>query len=306
MKALIKPKPFVSGSGRTWIVRKAEDTSGRGKPLEYRADGMAVWAYNNRGMAVCASPKPGKIGEICLSEYVISPSGRCKKHGGRSIPAGPGHPTYVNGHTSRYQHLLRGRLAESFARAMENPDRLLELTEEIGLVKSLLENAVASFDEGYDALTLKALAKAGREVMRVIGKPDKLPAAAERLVSLVNLGINAKALEGEVTRLQTHLAGLTSAEIRRLEFRTKSISPGEAFQILADILSAVKELVPDKSARYGIASAINRGAAKLGIQIPAGSIESGPTRVLPAETEPGEPDENLIEAKFSFQEEGEE
>lgn len=72
-------------------------------------------------------------------------NGRCKFHGGKSIAAGPGHPTYKNGKFSKVP--LIGNLAEKVQKEMENAEQLI-MRREIAIatirINELLEGDASS------------------------------------------------------------------------------------------------------------------------------------------------------------------
>ena len=72
-------------------------------------------------------------------------NGRCKFHGGKSIPAGPGHPTYKNGKFSKAP--LVSNLAEKVQKEMENAEQL-SMRREIAIatirINELLEGDASS------------------------------------------------------------------------------------------------------------------------------------------------------------------
>jgi len=61
-----------------------------------------------------------KDGKPCKN-YVVKGRTRCKHHGGKTHPGGPGHPTYKHGKTSKF---LPGKLGEKFLEAYNDPELL--------------------------------------------------------------------------------------------------------------------------------------------------------------------------------------
>jgi hypothetical protein len=81
----------------------------------------------------CGAPCRTKGGEPC--EQPAMPNGRCKMHGGRAHPGGPGHPALKHG---RYSKFLPARLRERYEEASRDPE-LLSTREDVALVEGRIK-----------------------------------------------------------------------------------------------------------------------------------------------------------------------
>lgn len=145
------------------------------------------------------------------------PNGKCPKHGGKSLPPGPGHPTYVNGAKSKW----RGKVAEDIE-ALRNDPNLIELRDHIAILDTrlvtLLERAYAGGSGGKEVWA--DLIAAYDAFERAIGKGaaglNDLKAALPKLKAAVTAGREDHNLWDEIRRTVDVRRKASEAERRRI------------------------------------------------------------------------------------------
>lgn len=141
--------------GRKFVKRA--DKALRDAPAAYTPDGKRIYAYNDEGIPICFSKRPGEIdpetgeNKRCQSIACMY-NGRCMTHGGKSLK-GEMHPQATHLRTSES---LPQHMRADMHRALMDPD-LLSLDHEIGLVDLQVKGLKGELCTDVDFVGAKAM-----------------------------------------------------------------------------------------------------------------------------------------------------
>jgi len=107
------------------------------------------------------------------------PNGRCDKHGGKSLPPGPSHPSYKHGRTSKTYTVPTG-LQAKYAAALDDPD-LLDMRRDVALIQTLIEAQMEGIDK--PRLLLESIKREWGALLEARGTGD-MDAVKERMQSV--------------------------------------------------------------------------------------------------------------------------
>ena len=182
---------------------------------------------------------------------------RCYRHGGAS-KTGEENPAFKDGRYSKY--LPKG-LLERYQEFLDDPE-LTSLREDLALLDTRLSMILASMDEDYGVgmwYDLQDEYNNVREALRD-GDREKMAEAMNRLGSIISQGLEQGEIWNEVMAVVDERRKVASAEHRRVEKASKSLSVEEAMVMVRFLTETVLDVldrydVPDK-ARSEIAEAV--------------------------------------------------
>lgn len=182
-------------------------------------------------------------------------NGRCRMHGGASLPPGPDHPRWRGGKHSKYWQVLPANLGERYEAALQDTE-LLALRDELALLDAFLQDALSRMDKGdVGALWIQlrelwaefALARKSGDV----GAMDRL---LDDIGRLIQRGASDALARREVREMMDDRRRLAESERKReVEAQiTLDLRTGQAF--LLRVLASVETHVSDKRILAAIAS----------------------------------------------------
>jgi hypothetical protein len=201
-------------------------------------------------------PAPNAKYRFCHDDAL--PNGRCKKHGGKSVPAGPDHHAYVHGLRSKAKltREQRRRVAELVA-----GEGLLVLNEDIALVDVQLDAAWDRIGVEPSAADWKSLR---RQVVSIrdranAGDARGLMAAVDDALRAVESGsVRATAVD-DWRRLQDHRRRLVATEVRNRAVSQQSV----ALTSVAALFVEIARLANDSISNDDDRGAFRNGLARL-------------------------------------------
>lgn len=200
---------------------------------------MTRCGAKTRAGGVCAQPGYGL-------------GGRCKHHGGMSVPAGPGHHSYKNGLRSK---AIPARLRERIAAADSDP-AVLSHRRDLAILDELLEEQLERLSEGGTGRALTAIRAAWRDVLAVRADPEQLVPAMEALGKIIEGSSDEERSRAEAVRLIGARREQAQYEHRRTLELSQAIRPDELGAVLARVAQIVMQEIPDKDVRLRIGRAL--------------------------------------------------
>ncbi len=234
----------------------AANSKGRKKPKKKSAAPGTL--KNKAGEIVCGSAKANGSDTLCDSPVVMA-NGRCKKHGGKSAPAGPAHHSYVHGHRSKVRDALPKRLQAGFDASVSDPE-LLSVRTEMGVLDArtielygTLSTDLTSIEPLLDDLHDEL--QAGVEAADLLAKlTEKVDAIRQALL----LPTKDRAIWSDIIETMGARRKLTDTERRLLEMKQAVVDVGELRTIVAFILQSVKEhVIPLEGGRKAVSGVAN-------------------------------------------------
>ena len=181
------------------------------------------------------------------------PNGRCKWHGGMSLPAGTTHPRYKHG---RYSKSLPSRLREGYERALIDPD-LLNRRQDLALISARIGELLGKLESTGGAQRdelLRECAKTYRNASR-ISDPSKRAEAQGRaifeMIQLIENGVGDEVWT-EIGAMIDRYNRVADGERKRLESLHASITADQAMVMFDALTSLVLEHVTDTATREKI------------------------------------------------------
>lgn len=212
----------------------------------------------------CGAASRTKGGAPCTQPAM--PNGRCKMHGGKSHPGGPGHPGIRHG---RYSKFLPERLQERYEQAAGDPE-LLSTREDVALLQARIGELTAKLYSGESTRLWNELRrqwkayrghKASADEALRRGNDDRqrecLGLAADTLDSigrLITAGSDEARTWEELKKTLQEKAKLAKVEWGRLVDLKSLITVEQANVFALALLNSVIRHVPDTRTR----AAINR------------------------------------------------
>ncbi len=232
---------------------------------------------NSKGRVICGSLKGDGSGKLCTVQAVMA-NGRCKTHGGKSVPAGPAHHSYVHGHRSKVRDALPKKLQEGFDASVNDPD-LLSVRTEMGVLDARtielygrLSTDLALIEPLLDDLDTLLDAEA-----------EHLPKMCEKVAEIrraLALPAKDRAIWSDIIETMGARRKLTDTERRLLEMKQAVVDVGELRTIVAFLLHSVKEhVIPLEGGR----KAVSGVASDIGTLLRPPSRGLGGTSDDPAE-----------------------
>ena len=183
-------------------------------------------------------------------------NGRCRLHGGKSLPAGIGHPTFKTG---KYSKDLPTRLASRYAEALADTE-LLSLRDDVALVDARISELLARIDKGESGRIWAKLAVAKTEFIAARNAHD-IPTMDQWLsdiLRLIDAGNADWMIVADIVRLQDHKRKLGESERKRLIEMRQIITAEQAAVLLGAITDIIVRNVTDRDTRARISAELTR------------------------------------------------
>lgn len=201
---------------------------------------------------ICGAGLRKKPGRVCQVSYGLYPNGRCRYHGGKSMP-GIAHPLFKHG---KYTKHLPGRLVASYEETKTDPE-LLELNDEIALVHARAVDLIKRVDSGESGHLWKKLSLAYAELVRAETGPEQL-LAIQDLGQLIRQGSADYAAWEDVGRQVDRKQRLIESQRKRAQELQHNMPLDQLNFILGALLSAIVKYVADRDTRAAIQAEFNR------------------------------------------------
>jgi hypothetical protein len=176
---------------------------------------------------------------------------KCRMHGGKSL-GGIASPRFKNGRwSSKLPHRLLERFEEAFG------DRqLLELTAEIALLDTFIDDLLGKLDTGESGPLWSALKKAWGQVEAFKDDPLFFAVSLDEVGRLIKRGFDDQVLRVEITSLLQQRRVLVESQRKREVEAKQTITLNEALALIKAIGESVQRNVSDPKALTAIQSDI--------------------------------------------------
>jgi len=182
------------------------------------------------------------------------PNGRCRLHGGKSYPAGPSHPTYKHG---RYSSVIPANLVDVYDRSRISAS-ILDLSDEIGLIDSMVADALSAAASGGSAENWRTLKKlfADRDLAAQQKDAAGLLDATDAMRAIVAAENSALSAQDRAVSLIERRRRIVDTERRRLVDAQMMITSEQGMLIIDRLWQLVIENVNDRGALARIATGV--------------------------------------------------
>ncbi len=197
-----------------------------------------IWSYNEKNELICGAHT--KSGKPCMKSP-INGRNRCRLHGG-ATPRGIASP---HAKTLRYSKDTLGKaLGERYETAM-NDDHLLEMRDEIALLRARLSELIENVESGDTQKTWRELKKHYGAFIRANKNRDERTAADElnQVGKLINVGYNQHQSWREIIETISANRRLVESERKRLVDMQQMMTAEQAMGMLTYIVSVIKKRV---------------------------------------------------------------
>jgi hypothetical protein len=214
----------------------------------------------------CGAKLRQSPGKTCTNPPMEN--GRCRMHGGKSPPAGPTHPRYKTGRTSKY---IPPELRKRYEEAYSDPD-LLSIRDDVALAElrktQLLERMAdgdsklfrTSLKDAWDAFEsgnkLRTAAIAADDQPAMERAIDQVQTALKKLGSLINKGDKSESIWDELTEASRFAISAKKAEVDQQHVMAQMMSLEQVMVLMNAVQLAVVEVVKDKQQQYEIGHAL--------------------------------------------------
>lgn len=225
---------------------------------------------DNGGAIYCNARKRGNKDRLELREpgehegegYCKQPTGggRCRFHGGETVPAGPAHHSYKHG---RYSKHVPNNLKQKFLDALDD-EEYLSLRSEIGLVSSRIAEVLERINTEESIDKLKPVSEAYESVRNAYdrGDAEALAEALDDLGRRVTSWEDAQESWGELRELLDLRKDLVGEERRQAEFLAQMVHRDQFITVMdrlaSSISSSLEEHVEDPEARDEVLRDVTR------------------------------------------------
>mgnify|MGYP003405074222 CR=1 FL=1 len=214
---------------------------------------MGVRIPNVSGLPRARCLAKTKMGDGPPCQNFALPNGRCKWHGGMSLPAGPSHPRYKHG---RYSKDLPARLREGYERALIDPD-LLNRRQDLALISARISELLSKLESSGGAQRdelLRDQAKLYRSSSRISDPAKRAEAQGRAIFEMIQLIENGVGDEvwTEIGAMIDRYNRVADGERKRLESLHASITADQAMVMFDSLTSLVLEHVTDPATREKI------------------------------------------------------
>jgi hypothetical protein len=208
---------------------------------------------NAAGQTICGAKN--RSGKPCGVTFLME-NGRCKGHGGKS-PKGTASPQFRHGRYSKY---LSPLLMERYDAGLQD-DQLLELSDEIVLVRTRITQLLQRTDAGISAQFISNLRKQWVRLKGAIraSNAETMGEAIEELDSLIHAAHTDYAAWGDIDRQMGRLQHLIDGK-RKHEVDTQqmiTLRQAEAFFMSLQLI-IMEELADQPSIRSKIGDRIRK------------------------------------------------
>ena len=207
---------------------------------------------------------PARCGAKCrhggpCPNYAMA-NGRCRMHGGKQPPPGPGHPNYKHGRNSKI-YRMPGRLRKRFEQAMDDPN-LIDITRDVALVDTLIDDQLNQLTEGDPVGTLEQLCVHWDALEAEKRKPDPdIGEQRSRLASIGKLIVNTRGAFPTFKEIISHAktrAGLAEKQHNYLIESEGLMSTAQVLGLLQRLHSVIVHHCTDERTRVAVAAEIGR------------------------------------------------
>lgn len=164
--------------------------------------------------------------------------GRCRIHGGESVPPGPEHHSYKNGRHSKY---VPDNLKEKFEAALDD-DEYMSLMAEISLVDARIDEVLETIDSTGSLDDLEAVSESYADVRDAYEDGDgrALAEALDSLEETVNAYHGRQESWSELGELLELRKDLVSEERRQAEFLAQTVHREQFITIMDTLADSIK------------------------------------------------------------------
>jgi hypothetical protein len=208
-------------SERPWAEQPSEESSPFGRGHVQRC------SAHNRAGEQCSNP-------------AIKGKATCRIHGGKSL-SGSEHPNFKTGLYSKY---MREDAAEKYQEILESQD-LLDLSNEIALLKTMLTDELQEANDGGSPRTWKKLKTRWSKFMRAVEEGDT-QAQTKMLFELdeyINDGARVAEAQREIKNLSAPISRLIKTHNDLLVSRDQMMPMDQVFVLLRMALQGFRESV---------------------------------------------------------------
>ncbi len=149
----------------------------------------------------CGAQLRGQPGRFCEKDPMVN--GRCKFHGGKSLPPGPAHPTFKTG---KYSKAL-GRFAAAYEASLADEASLMDLREPLALLDlQVMKAAERAGDLDTPGFRVRAVELYDAAELAMQSNPAAAAQRLKELGQLLRKGTVEDAALGALTRAAERLA----------------------------------------------------------------------------------------------------
>lgn len=182
-------------------------------------------------------------GQMRCANKKVLPNGRCRMHGGHFPAAGPGHPSYKHGRTSKHP-LIHG-LGEKLERAMSD-EHLLSLRKDAAIMSvrldELLENPAAT---DYESIRLAEQSYESAMTAIREGRTQEAGASLKDLGACLKRAKSHVAVWREIRNVIDVRRRVTSAERESAIKAGHMLTVAQALHAMNSLVAVVQENVKD-------------------------------------------------------------
>lgn len=201
---------------------------------------------------ICGAGLRNKPGRICQVYLGLYPNGRCKYHGGKSLP-GIANPQFKTG---RYSKHLPARLVATYEETKEDPT-LLELNDEIALIHARAVDLIKRVDSGESGNLWRKLQLSYEALTHAETAEDQLLAMQE-LSHLIKQGAADYAMWEDIGKQVDRKQRLVESQRKRAQELQHNMPLDQLNFILGALLNAIVKYVADRDTRAAIQAEFNR------------------------------------------------
>ena len=222
-----------------------------------------VVEYNKKGQPLCGGKK--RSGGTCRA-IGRGNNGRCRFHGGATPAAGPTHPSYVHGKSSKFMEALPAHLKEGYEASTGDPD-VLSVRSEMGLMDTRMLELIERLTTGESKDMLESLADKLHDMDDEMGLEEpNIASLGGMVVSMKRMIKRRRSDRGTWEEIRDTAEGrrkLSDTERKLLEAKQAAIDAAELRAIMAFILGSVKEHVIELPGGPAAVSAIAHDVRRL-------------------------------------------
>ena len=199
-----------------------------------------------------------KDGWPCESQYTISPSGRCRKHGG-SVKRGAEHHCFVHGRASGLYKNLPKRFRAAYMASLKDDD-LLSMRADIAVSDARMAELADRLDTGESGSRWGQISVLAASLLEEAAEDDPKPDRFKSLALQLNQLCTAQTADDqswrELKSTSQHRGKLVDTERQRLKDLHAYMTAEECLAIVARIADSIVRHVDDKRALSAILTEI--------------------------------------------------
>lgn len=190
--------------------------------------------------------KSKSTGEQCKNP--AKPNGKCRNHGGNSLPAGPLHPNIKHGRYSKVK--MPAKLAARYEEAMNDPE-YLSMRNELALTDGMLAERLETMDEGGAGDLWKSARKTYALLDSAITSAD-LPgirSAMFDLKDIINAGASEHAARTELRDLIKDRQRIAEGITKQIVTMRQVVTVEQSMVMMGRIIDMIENEVSDLDTR---------------------------------------------------------